>query len=96
MVTGQKNDKLVKQGHALNSTNLIRTRHSPFSSPLKLLQQEFRTDKKKSVLIEMIARQSDGSLGWFWSVLSLSVKNRVDTQGCSESQTHRLSWWEIA
>lgn len=74
MVTGQKNDKLVKQSHALDSTNLIRTRHAPFSSQLKLLQQEFRTDKKKSVLIEMIAGQSDGSPGWFWSILSLSVK----------------------
>ncbi|EDL35016.1 mCG146078, partial [Mus musculus] len=93
---GQKNDQLVTQGHALSSTNLIRTRHSPFPSRLKLLQQEFRTDKKKSVLIEMIARQRDGSPGWFWSVLSLNAKNRVDTQGLPESQTHRPSWWEIA
>jgi hypothetical protein len=26
----------------------------------------------------------------------LNAKNRVDTQGLPESQTHRPSWWEIA
>lgn len=64
-------------------------RHAFFPSWLKLLRQGFRTDKKKSILIDMIARQRGGAPGWFWSVLSLNDKNRIDTQGWPESQTHR-------